>query len=614
MYGRFPFALLLTTLLVVPAFAGPDPSKFWNVDDVMPGMKGHGLTVVKGTKVERFEVEVLGVLKNTSPGRDLVLCRLGGLDLKHTGVIAGMSGSPVYIDDKLVGAVAYAWPYGKDPIAGITPFSQMHRFVESFERREVDKSITPARIGLKNPLKIDGKQFDTVSVSQVAANSSGQDSLWLMPLRTPLATSGFTANSLKLLEEHFPQSGLVPMQGGATPANLKEVARSTPLEIGGAMTVALITGDFDMSGIGTVTHIEGKRVYGWGHPLMSLGECELPLMTGYVHTVYPRQTVSFKMGSPLRTVGVVNADVSTCIAGWLDRKAEMIPMHITVRREPGGATSEFKIEVVRQRQLLPSLVFAALANAIDQEGEFPEEMTAVFTARIEIEGHDPVVIRDVFAGVGIGGSRAAGAIYMPMSLYVNQILGLQFQPLQIKRIDCETEIHPGRRAADIEGVELDRDDYAPGDTVKASVFVRPFKGSPQRLTVSLPLPADLPEGSYQATIGDEVTAARADLRARPELSNPLTAEAMLNALRLVLRSKRTTLAMRLALPPSGVSFDGKTLADLPAGVVQLMGQTRRTPVQTVSKAITGTQPTIWVLQGAEAVRVHVRRQKKTNVE
>src|SRR5262249_10126243 len=134
------------------AWAGPKAETYWNVADVRPGMKGFGRTVMKGTKVEKFDAEVLGVLRNTSPGRDLVLCRLSGLNLDYSGVIAGMSGSPVYLDGKLLGAVAYAWSFGKDPIAGVTPFSQMHGFVEAFERRDLSEPRPPARVGLGTPL------------------------------------------------------------------------------------------------------------------------------------------------------------------------------------------------------------------------------------------------------------------------------------------------------------------------------------------------------------------------------------------------------------------------------------------------------------------------------
>src|SRR5205807_10025832 len=175
-------ALLALIALSTPAHAGPKRGTYWNVDDVRPGMKGTGRTVMKGTKVESFDAEVLGVLKNTSPGRDMVLCRLSGLNLAKSGVIAGMSGSPVYIDGKRLGAVAYAWPFGKEPIAGVTPFVQMHGFVESYERRDLVEQGEPQRIGLRQPLDVGGRQFETVTVSQGFDEPApaAADGLWLM--------------------------------------------------------------------------------------------------------------------------------------------------------------------------------------------------------------------------------------------------------------------------------------------------------------------------------------------------------------------------------------------------------------------------------------------------
>src|SRR5690242_8441245 len=167
-------AILLLMVALAPACllpragAVPKPESYWQVDDVRVGMKGFGRTVMKGTRVERFDAEVLGVLKNTSPGRDMVLCRLSGLDLEKTGVIAGMSGSPVYLDGKLLGAVAYAWPFGKEPIAGVTPFSQMHGYVESYERRDLVGNEGVRRLGLRTPLTADGLRFDSVTVAQGA--------------------------------------------------------------------------------------------------------------------------------------------------------------------------------------------------------------------------------------------------------------------------------------------------------------------------------------------------------------------------------------------------------------------------------------------------------------
>src|SRR5205814_6526496 len=174
--------------------------------------------------------------------------------------------------------------------------------------------------------------------------------------------SGFTPHSLGMLQEQCRSAGLMPMQSGAASTAIAEQEHNTPLQPGGPLAVSLVQGDFDLSGIGTVTHIEGNRVYGWGHPFYGLGTCDFPLLTGYIHTIYPRQSVSFKMGSPLRQVGIINADVSTGIAGWLGRTPDMLPARITVTRGPADEARTFHVDVVRQRSLLAPLVFSVLTN------------------------------------------------------------------------------------------------------------------------------------------------------------------------------------------------------------------------------------------------------------
>jgi hypothetical protein len=572
-------------------------------------MKGYGLTVMRGTKVETFQAEVLGVLKNTSPGRDLVLCRLSGLDLQKTGVIAGMSGSPVYLDNKLLGAVAYAWAFGKEPIAGITPFTQMHSFVEAYERRDLAEKTKPTRVGLGQSLNVGGKSYESVTISESieGPESLSTDSLWMMPLRTPLAATGFTPNSLKLLRDRC-GAGLIPMQGGGTSARIAVEEKDTPLTPGGPLAIAMITGDFDLSGIGTVTHIEGNRVYGWGHPFMSLGSCEFPLMTGYIHTIYPRQTVSFKMGSPLRTVGIINADVSTGIAGWLDRQPDMLPVRMSVGLGDKGETKTFNIQVARQRSLLPTLVFTALTNSVDMEGELPEELTADFKASIEVEGQKPVVIKDTFSG--FTGGRAPQALYSQIGVILNLLLYNPYKPLRINRIECETQIQAGRRTAEIEAVELDSDTYSPGDVVKAAVFVRPYKGARQRVHVSLPLPADLPEGSYTASVCDDLFHIRQVLRDNPPLGSPNTVPQLLEALRLQTSVQRTNLVLRVPIGAAGVALSGAALPHLPPSMVHILANTRRTGAQSIKESLVSRQSTSWVIQGLESVRFTVSKLKR----
>ncbi len=609
--------LLLSFTFGMERNTTPAPAKLdkcWRVDDIRPGMKGIGRTVMKGTKVETFQAEVLGVLKNTSPGRDLVVCRLSGLNLEKTGVIAGMSGSPVYIDNKLLGAVAYAWPYGKEPIAGITPFCQMNGFVETFERRDTLRAHKPARVGLHRPLVIEGHEFDTVTVAQgfEEAKAAADDSLWMMPLQTPLSATGFTNNSLKLLRERCGGFGLLPVQGGAAPARIAAEEKDTPLEPGSPLAVALIRGDFDLSGIGTVTHVEGDRVYGWGHPFLSVGSCEFPLMSGYIITVYPRQTVSFKMGAPLKQLGVINADVSTCIAGWLGRKADMLPVRMSVALDDDGPLRTFNVEIARQDALLPTLVFTALSNSVDMEGDLPEEMTADMEARIEIEGRDPIVFKDTFSG--FSGNRAPQALYNQVGAVVNILTRNSFKPVRLERIDCRTQVRSGRRSAEIESVELSSDVYESGETVQAAVFLRPYKSARQRVPVSLKLPRDLPEGSYAVTICDDLHNARQTLRDNPTLTNPSNLDQVFEAVRVQMSAQRTNLVMRLPLPRGGVAVNGKTLPNLPPSMVQILGNSRRTGAQTLNSALVSRRPTEWVIQGSETVRFHVVKHKKTKDE
>src|SRR5205823_6494496 len=439
------------------------------------------------------------------------------------------------------------------------------------------------------------------------------DGLWLTPLRTPLAATGFTSHSLSLLRDNLRSAGMVPVQAGAASARVAEEEKDAVLEPGGPLSVAMVVGDFDLSGIGTVTHIEGNRVYGWGHPFFGSGNCEFPLMTGYIHTIYPRQNVSFKMGSPLKTVGAINADVSTCIAGWLGRTADMLPVHMTVVSGPGESPKSYHVEIVRQRGLLAALVLTVLTNAVDMEGEWPEEMTAELQARIQVEGRPDIVIKDTFAGASYSGGRAPQALYSQIAAAVNLMTFKPYRPVRMERIECETHLIPGRHTAEIEAIALDSETYSPGETLKASVYLLPYKGSRQRLPVTLQLPADLPEGSYSVLVCDDLTNIRRQMRDNPNLSSPQNLDQIFEALNVQTSVQRTHLVVRVPLDGVGVALDGSSLPDLPPSMVQILGNTRKTGAQTMSGALVGRHKTNWVIQGSESARFIVTKNKKLSV-
>jgi len=214
--------------------------------------------------------------------------------------------------------------------------------------------------------------------------------------------------------------------------------------------------------------------------------------------------VSFKMGSPLREVGVMHADVSTCIAGVTGKKADMLPVRMLVAVGKGEPRA-FNVQVARHQSLLPSLVYTALVNSVDLEGELPEELTAHLRARIEIEGEKTVVIEDTFSG--FTGGRAPMVVYNQVASTLSLLTYNPHRSLRIKKIECDTRVEPGRQTAEIEAVELDSESYQPGETVSASVFLKPYKLGRRRVAMKLKLPADLPEGSYTVTVCDEPTSA-----------------------------------------------------------------------------------------------------------
>lgn len=592
--------------------AEPSPKTYWEVDDVRPGMKGTGKTVMVGTRLDEFGAEVLGVMRDVSPGRDMVLCRLTGCNLEHSGVIQGMSGSPITIDGKLLGAVAYAWEFGKDPIAGVTPFSQMVRYVRSSDRRIAAESKEPgkradASAGWGGSPIIEGLAGDDGPAPPgfgplpVSGGSAGG----MRPIATPMAATGFTTRSLALLEERFRPLGMAPMAGGAASKQVVKDEGDKPLVPGAPLSIAMVTGDFDLSGIGTVTHVEGDRVYGFGHPMFSLGACDFPLMTGYIHTVYPRASVSMKMGSPLKIVGVLDTDVSTCVAGRIGPKPDMLPVSVRVKTGRYSDPHTYNVRVVREPNMLASLLLAVLTNAIDTEGNLPEELTAKVKATVRLKGHDPIEVDDVLSGPRYTGPMGPAAMFVPIASLVNIMVRNPLGKVRVEAIDCDVEIAPGRSLAAVESVRLVSDRLEPGQTLKAEVTVKPFKGDRQVVPVSLALPAGLPEGSYEANLCDAANSIRRRLRNEPALVEPRDLDSLLALLRLQTVPRRTSLYLHVALPDRGLAVEGQSLPNLPGSARAVFSTARQTQDPPVRTDLVRAVDTPWVVEGVQSLKFTV---------
>ncbi|WP_406696499.1 SpoIVB peptidase S55 domain-containing protein [Singulisphaera sp. Ch08] len=608
-HGLLALLAILGSALVCPA-GEPDRKMYWNVEDIRPGMKGTGQTVMVGTKLEEFGAEVLGVMRGVSPGRDMILCRLTGCNLEHAGIIQGMSGSPIYINGKLLGAVAFAWEFGKDPIAGVTPFEQMVQYVRSNDRRiaaEAKDGEFHAAASAPSAL-IDGLATDTTfsaSPTPVSASALGG----MRPIATPIAATGFSPRALAFLGDRFQPLGMALMAGGAAPERVIREEGDKPLVPGSPLSIAMVTGDFDLSGIGTVTHVEGNRVYGFGHPMFSLGACEFPMMTGYIHTVYPRASVSMKMGSPLKVVGVLDTDVSTGVAGHLGGVPDMIPLSIRVKTGRYSEPQAYNVQIVREPNLLATLVMTVLTNAIDTEGNLPEELTAKIKASIKLKGHDPIEFTDTLSGPRFTGQMGAANLFSPIASIVNILVRNPMAPIRLESIDCDIDITPGRKVATIESIRLNTDRLEPGEPLKGSVTIKPFKGERQTVNIELPLPADIEEGSYEATVCDLGNSLRRRFRNEPSLTDPRDLNAILRAIHLQIEPQRTALYLHVPLQGRGLSIEGQSLPNLPGSARAVFNTSRQSQDPAVRTDLIQTAQTPYVVEGLQVLKFTVVKDK-----
>ena len=609
-------AIVMVLGACVPALSNePEPKMYWDVKDLRPGMKGVGKTVMVGTKLEEFGAEVLGVMRDVSPGRDMVLCKLTGCNLEHAGIIQGMSGSPIYIDGKLLGAVAFAWEFAKDPIAGVTPFQQMVQYVRANDRRIAaesrdllrDTGVHAARMSILP--EIDGLALDEREFAGELAplRVSGGALAGMTPIVTPLAASGFSARALSVLETQLRPLGMAPMAGGLAPEHVIREHAGSPLVAGAPLSIAMVMGDFDLSGIGTVTHVEGNRVYGFGHPMFSLGSCDMPMMTGFIHTVYPRASVSMKMGSPLRVVGVIDTDVSTGVAGRIGPKPDMLPVSVRVKTGRYADSRLYKVQMIREPVLLPSLLMSVLTSAIDTEGNLPEELTARLSATFQLRGYAPITLSDTFSGPRYTGQTGAAALFSPLASIANLLVRNPMAPVRIEAIDCEVEIEPGRKVAVIESVRLLSETIEPGQELKAFVTLKPYKGDRETVEMLMAIPDDFPEGAYEVVFNDVAASLRRRFRNDPPLAEPRDLAGFMKTIRMQTEPKRTAIYVHVPTPERGLAVQGQELPNLPGSVRAAFASKKESPAQPIRSDLITVGQTSWVVEGSQSLRFTVAK-------
>ena len=575
-------------------------------------MKGVGKSVFRGTEVAEFGVEILGVLKNQRPGRDLILIRASGCSLEKSGIVAGMSGSPVYIDGKLIGAVASAWTFSKEPIGGVTPIAAMLPLVEEQNRRPeaAERAEVPSETG-EQPVaaKVDWDAFVReharfrTSTSPAGPNLSrpqASTSLSLCRLPTPVVMSSCPEPLMGLLRSRFEPYGLVPVVGGAAAGKSAKPAKLAP---GMPVGVQLLRGDWQLAATGTVTAMLGDSVLAFGHSIFGEGRVELPMATAYVHTILPSQLLSFKISSTLDTVGRFSVDRATGAAGMVGRHVSLIPLNVSVNRSDMGLRRKFRFEMIDHPNWSPMLAFVATARSVLADGDPPKEATLTYKAKVAIEGGDPLVLQNTSAGASSDGlMESAGDIGRTVAMLMDN----PFAKVGVKGIEAEIEVRKGRQTAAIESVRVDRTEVAPGEVIRASVVLRPFMKDDVVQTIEVAVPKDAPLGLATLYVSDRSRDMLVERRAAPHRYRPTTLIQLMNLIRAP--QDRTALVTRLALPRIGLAVQGVELPALPRSVLGIMGSAQQSGATPVFRTVPTFIPTDYVLQGSHRIRVLIKRE------
>ena len=488
--------------------AAPADSRFFPLEDLKPGMKGIGRTIFSGTEVEEFNVEILGVLPGfPAPRQSAIIARLSGANAERTGVFGGMSGSPVYIDGRLVGAVAFSFPFSKEPIAGITPIRQMIDIFERGSERHTSERGEARAFSFTELASADWKPrlpkpaiSGAPFVAPVAGNSPlvsllGQQ---LQPIATPVVFSGINQEALALFSPQLQANGLLPVSGvggGASITPLAAVDEKT-LTPGTSVSVHLVRGDFSIAASGTVTFRDGNRIYAFGHPFLSLGASDMPMTESSVVTVIPNANNSFKLSVPGRMVGNVSQDRATGIYGQLGQAPKMIPVKINLRTSR-DRTETYSYEVANDSFLTPLLLNITIYSTITSSERSLGDATISVSGKIAVVGQEPIQVERRFSA-GNAPMLAAGSVAVP----VNALLSSGFENVQIGGITLDITSTETKYAASLERIALDRTEAGRGDDVEIQAYVRTESGKQFVQRIPVKIPRDVPLGQLLIFVGD----------------------------------------------------------------------------------------------------------------
>jgi hypothetical protein len=487
----FRRAAPIVLLLLAPLAAAQN---FFPLEDVHPGLHGIGRTVFEGDRIEEFQVEILGVLQNLGPKQTIILARLSGGPLAETGVLQGMSGSPVYIDGKLLGAIALGFPFSKQPIAGIQPIEAMLADATFSAPLPAGARRLPAALERGDHRNLTSR--DNTSPDELAE------------LPTPLSLTGFSAATFAAFMPGLRNLGFQPQEGvSAAAANSRQNSvnvRPSPrpnLQPGAMISVGLITGDMNMTADGTVTYIDGKRIYAFGHRFLDVGSIELPFARSEVIASIPTLNSSFKLSVSREWMGTILSDRNTAVAGEIGRPSHTVPLTISVRSGAASAR-EYRLQVANDRLLTPFLTQDALFSTIDATERTVGAGTMRLQGQVEFDGAlPPLRIHDLF----VSDSALAQQVSADAVVTLGFVLSGGFANLHLKNMSFQLDQVDSKRQLHLAQAWTSAHEVHPGDSIQITALLEGENGLEITRTANYQIPAGAPNGPLNLTVSDANT-------------------------------------------------------------------------------------------------------------
>ncbi len=585
------------------------------LDQIHEGMRGTALTVFQGVTPESMDVEVLGVMHNVNgPKSDIILVRLHGSKPEYTGVVAGMSGSPVYFNGKLAGALAFRiGEFSKEPIAGVTPIEEMLEISALDHNSGRMPATLRADAADGNSARVSPSTSSaisqTASPGENATVPTQNYSNYLKPIDTPLVFNGFSAETLQRYGPQFAALGIVPVMGIGSASTRKQ---PEPIEAGSAVSAVLVRGDMDIAATCTVTYVDPQRLLACGHPLLQFGEVDLPMTKATVLATLPSPLNAFKIVNTTETVGAFVQDRQAGILGEPGRESKMIPvtvsMHIRGEHagDNGSTTKEFHYEVLNNAKLSPMAMAATIFNALHGTNEYGEDITYRMKGVLSVKGYPDVMLSDMFAPQDSGQPAAASAA-ATIGDHFGRIYTNAFETPDIQGVKLDFDLVRERRSARLEACRTDVTEARPGDEIMVETVIRPYRGERLVRQIPIKIPTSTSKGTLRVLVSDGDTVDRMH-RGTPMMNRGLGLAPTIALLNKERANDRVYVSLIQSNPEAMIA--DKVMPTLPLSVMNVMDNMRGTQDMVVlgesSVSEASTDPLDYVVSGAQLLTINIK--------